>query len=81
MTAAAARITEMVKSAAEQHIPQLVTLEVLAKRWNIAITWLQHYTRAGVADPLPVIRLGKYVRVDLADPALAAWLNRRRSGR
>jgi len=79
---ATARITEMLKPAAEpQRIPKLETLQVLAKHWNVGVTWLQHYTRSGVADPLPCVRLGKYVRIDLADPKLADWLNRRRTGR
>jgi hypothetical protein len=78
MTATTARITEMKKPPAEERIPQLETLQFLARHWNLPLTWLQHYTRAGVADPLPIVRLGRYCRVDLNDPALLAWLNRRR---
>jgi len=74
-----ARITT--EKPAEQHIPQLGTLQELAKRWSVPVSWLQHYTRSGVADPLPCVRLGKYVRIDMNDPVLAAWLNRRRTGR
>lgn len=81
MTTTATRIAESVKSVEQAHIPQLVTLQVLAKRWDLPISWLFHHTRAGASDPLPVVRLGKYVRVDLADPRLADWLNRRRTGR
>jgi hypothetical protein len=77
--ATGARLTEL-KTAA-QHIPQLVTLKVLAERWSLPLSWLHHSTRNGAVDPLPIVRLGRYCRVDLADPALAQWLNRRRVGR
>jgi hypothetical protein len=79
MTAAAARITEMMKP--EQRIPQLGTLQELAKLWAVPVSWLCHHTRASASDPLPIVRLGRYVRVDLNDPELLRWLNRRRTGR
>ncbi|MFY9743189.1 MAG: hypothetical protein WA252_01725 [Candidatus Sulfotelmatobacter sp.] len=77
---ATARI-EVLKPQAEQRIPALVTLQELAKLWALPVSWLFHHTRAGVADPLPIVRLGRYCRVDLGDPKLAAWLNRRRVGK
>jgi len=65
----------------QSHVPKLVDLGELAALWSVPKTWLQHSTRNGAEDPLPAIRLGKYVRVDLADPRLAAWLSRRKVGR
>jgi hypothetical protein len=75
-------ITELKKPelAPQPHVPKLVDLGELAKLWSLKKTWLQHHTRNGAADPLPCIRLGKYVRVDLNDRALLEWLNRRKVG-
>ena len=76
-------ITELKKlePSPQPHIPKLVDLAALAELWSLPKTWLHHATRTGAADPLPCIRLGKYVRVDLEDPRLAAWLSRRKVGR
>jgi hypothetical protein len=73
-------MTPQVEPAPQPHVPKLVDLGELAKLWNLPKTWLHHATRAGAADPLPCVRLGKYVRVDLGDPRLAAWLSRRKAG-
>lgn len=62
-------------------VRKLVDLAELARLWSLPKTWLQHHTRAGAVDPLPCIRFGKYVRIDLEDPRLAAWLARRMAGR
>jgi hypothetical protein len=73
-------ITELKQpeAAVRPHVPKLVDLAELARLWSLPKTWLQHHTRAGAADPLPCIRFGKYVRIDLEDPRLAAWLARRK---
>jgi hypothetical protein len=60
-------------------IPQLVTLEDLAERWTVPLTWLRENTRSRCSDPLPCFRMGRYVRIDIQDPALLEWLNRRRA--
>jgi hypothetical protein len=65
-------------SLSSTHIPELVTLEQLAERWQLPLSWLRENCRSRCADPLPVYRCGRYVRVDLSDSALAQWLNRRR---
>jgi hypothetical protein len=59
-------------------VPQLVSLEELAERWHLPLTWLREACRSRCADPLPVYRCGRYVRVFIGDPALLDWLNRRR---
>jgi hypothetical protein len=61
-------------------IPRLINLEEFAKLWSLPITWLRESCRTRCADPLPVYRLGRYVRVDLNDPSLAEWLKRRHIG-
>ena len=62
----------------QKPIPELVTLEELAERWALPLSWLRETCRSRCSDPLPCVRFGRYVRVDLADPALVEWLNRRR---
>ena len=62
----------------QKSIPHLAALEELAERWALPLSWLREACRSRCADPLPCVRLGRYVRVDLADPHLLAWLNRRR---
>jgi len=64
----------------QPHVPKLIDLGALAELWSLPKSWLHHQTRAGAVDPLPCVRLGKYIRIDLADPRLAAWLSRRKAG-
>jgi hypothetical protein len=62
------------------NVPQLVSLQELAKIWELPYSWLKEACRSRCADPLPTFKMGRYHRVDLADPSLAAWLARRRVG-
>jgi hypothetical protein len=59
-------------------VPRLVSLQQLAELWQMPYSWLKEACRSRCADPLPRFQFGRYPRVDLNDPALAAWLNRRR---
>jgi hypothetical protein len=61
-----------------QSVPHLAELKELAERWALPLSWLREACRSRCPDPLPCVRLGRYVRVDLTDPALVEWLNRRR---
>jgi hypothetical protein len=69
---------EKAESISSQPVPHLAELKELAERWALPLSWLREACRSRCADPLPCVRLGRYVRVDLADPALSEWLNRRR---
>jgi hypothetical protein len=61
---------------------EVIDLPELGKRWNVPATWVRNRTRQGFDDdPLPVVRLGKYVRVEWNSPQLTAWWARRRSGK
>jgi hypothetical protein len=57
----------------------LLTPHELAARLNLPVTWIREKTRSRARqrdpDPLPVVRLGKYVRFSW--PAVEAWLARR----
>lgn len=73
-------VTQLSKPALQPmpQLPKLVSLEELSRHWGLPLTWLREACRTRCADPLPVYRCGRYVRVDLNDPALAAWIQRRR---
>jgi len=58
----------------------LLTPAQLAERLAVPASWVKEKTRQRArerdADPLPVIRLGKYVRFSWDD--VAAWLSRQK---
>lgn len=58
-------------------VPELCTLDDLAKLWGVSAKRLRRFCGARHADPLPCIRLGHTIRFDLTDPSLIAWLERR----
>ena len=51
----------------------------LARRWNLPATWIREQTRSRALDPIPHLRMGRYVRFEYGSPDLAKWLERRRS--
>jgi hypothetical protein len=73
---------------AEAHCPEpvfgavLLTPQQLAVRLAVPTSWIREKTRtrarARDSDPLPVIRLGKYVRFRWSD--IEAWLLRQSGG-
>ncbi len=53
----------------------------LARRWRVPKTWVEEQTRRRCSDPIPHIRLGKYVRFEWGSPELERWWARRRKTR
>jgi len=51
----------------------------LAKRWHVPESWVREQTRNRAADPLPCVRLGRYVRFEWDSPKLVAWWAKRRT--
>ena len=51
----------------------------LAKRWNVPKSWILEQTRSRAADPIPCLRMGKYVRFEWSSPGLLNWLAKRRT--
>ena len=49
----------------------------LATRWCLPESWIREQVRARSSDPLPHVRLGKYVRFRWGSPELEAWMERR----
>lgn len=60
---------------------EVLTPAELAKRWNLPESWVYEHVRARAADPIPHLRLGKYVRFQWNSPALREWWSRRQSPR
>lgn len=56
---------------------QFITSKELAKRWNVPESWVREQVRKRASDPLPHIRLGKYVRFLWGSSELESWLQRR----
>jgi hypothetical protein len=49
----------------------------LAKRLNVPETWVRSWTNAKrTSDPIPHLRLGRYIRFPWGSSELREWLNR-----
>ena len=51
----------------------------LAQRWRVPVSWIREQTRDRACDPLPCVRLGRYVRFEWGSPKLAEWWGKRRT--
>src|SRR5258705_14015714 len=49
----------------------------LALKWNVPESWVRDHVRSRAEDPIPHVRLGKYVRFRWASPELDSWAERR----
>jgi hypothetical protein len=58
---------------------EVLTAEELATRWRVPESWVREQTRSRCGDPIPHIRLGRYVRFSWNSPEMAAWWKRRQS--
>jgi hypothetical protein len=58
---------------------ELLTAEELADRLRVPTSWVREQTRSRSleGDPLPHLRLGRYVRFQWGSPELERWLRRR----
>jgi predicted DNA-binding transcriptional regulator AlpA len=57
---------------------QILTLAELAERLKVSERWVYEKSRRRCLNPLPVIRIGRYLRFDWLE--VSAWL-RQQSGR
>jgi excisionase family DNA binding protein len=57
---------------------ELLTPEELAGRLKVGKSWVYEKTRTRSRDPLPVIRIGKYIRFHWPD--VATWLEAHKQG-
>jgi hypothetical protein len=58
---------------------ELLTAEELADRLRVPASWIREQTRSRSlqGDPLPHLRLGRYIRFQWGSPELEEWLRRR----
>jgi hypothetical protein len=56
---------------------EFIDCKELARRWAVPVSWVREQVRSRVADPLPHIRLGKYVRFRWGSPEMEEWAGRR----
>lgn len=54
----------------------ILTPQELADRLKVPVSWIYEKTRSRSRDPLPVIRLGRYMCFDWLD--VAEWIERHR---
>lgn len=59
---------------------EVLTAEELAQKWRVPPSWVREQTRGRAADPIPHIRLGRYVRFFYGSPELDRWWIRRQAG-
>jgi len=59
---------------------EVLTAEELAARWRVPESWVREQTRSRCTDPIPHVRLGRYVRFSWNSPELNAWWGRRQVG-
>ncbi|MHB8413684.1 MAG: helix-turn-helix domain-containing protein [Candidatus Acidiferrales bacterium] len=55
---------------------KILTPQELADRLKVPVSWIYEKTRSRSRDPLPVIRLGRYMRFDWPD--IVEWIERHR---
>jgi hypothetical protein len=57
---------------------EIVDCVELAKRWSVPASWVRDQVRSRALDPIPHVRLGKYVRFEWGSEPLNDWWSRRR---
>jgi len=58
----------------------IIDTKALSVYLQVPESWVREYVRTRTSDPIPHLRLGKYVRFRWGSPELTAWLNRRLRG-
>jgi alkyl sulfatase BDS1-like metallo-beta-lactamase superfamily hydrolase len=62
-----------------ERLDEIIDARELAKRWQVPQTWIRNWTREGYAnDPIPHVKLGRYVRFEWGSRLLADWWEKRR---
>jgi hypothetical protein len=59
---------------------EILDSKQLAERWHLPESWVRQQSRTRTSDPIPHLRLGRYIRFEYGSAALAEWLARRRQG-
>lgn len=59
---------------------EIIDADELARRLRVPRTWVREHTRVRATDPIPHIKLGRYVRFEWGSSELNAWIANRRRG-
>lgn len=59
---------------------EVLRVAELAERWRIPVTWILEQTRSRAIDPIPHVKLGRYVRFSYGSPDLDKWWLRCQAG-
>lgn len=59
-------------------IEEIVDAKELANRLCVPVTWVYEQVRSRAQDPMPHLRLGRYVRFQPNSPEFQAWLAQHR---
>ena len=57
---------------------EIIDSKELAERWNVPRTWIGNMVRSNAVDPIPHVKLGKYLRFEWGSEPLQQWWNSRR---
>jgi hypothetical protein len=57
---------------------EIIDSKELARRWRVPPTWIGQQVRSSAVDPIPHVKLGKYVRFEWGSEALEGWWDARR---
>ncbi len=58
---------------------EIVDAKEIANRLCVPVTWVYEHVRSRAQDPMPHLRLGRYVRFQPESPEFRAWLERHQS--
>jgi len=59
---------------------EVIASKELGRRWAVPETWIRNNVRRRVTNPIPHVRLGKYVRFEWNSPELNSWWNKQKRG-
>lgn len=57
---------------------EIVDAKELAALWRVPESWVREQSRSRASDPIPHVKLGRYVRYELGSPAIEEWWARHR---
>lgn len=57
---------------------EIIDCITLAERWDLPVSWVRDGVRARTPDPIPHVKLGRYVRFEWKSPELGEWWARHR---
>lgn len=57
---------------------EIIDSKELASRWHLPESWVRDRVRTRSDDPLPHVKVGRYVRFEWGSPELVEWWARHR---